>query len=117
MIALLRPDDEERVRRGDPIAGKTGEELVESVVELLQLLDIVRLTRTIVVNVPVPVCSGEAIAIRVDLHRPMWRVDVGVDDGDASLEHIGEVAQRVLRRNAEAREAWRQVAGREVIDD
>src|SRR5260221_1400402 len=51
MIALLRSDNKEGVRRGDPVIGKTGEEFVERVVVLLECLDIMRLAWTIVARV------------------------------------------------------------------
>jgi len=69
----------------------------------------VGLTRTIVARV-----GGEAIAVGVGWERPVRGDDVGVDYRDAGLQHVG---QRVLRRQAEAREARRQRADQEVIDD
>ncbi len=117
VIALFRGDYEERVGRSDPVVGEAGEELIKRVVVLLELLNVMRLTWAIVVFVATTVCPGEAIAVGVGRQRPMWRVGIGVDHGDASLQHVGDVAQCILRMQAEAWEAGRQLANRKVIDD
>ena len=95
VVALVDGEQEQRVRLVDPVRGEPVEELLESHVVVVQLLDVAGLARRVrevdVPGVPVPV-----VGIR----------DVPVGDGDPGLLHLRDEGQRDRRLHpVEAREA------------